>query len=244
LDVEHGFGLTTNNELLRTADGGKTWVPVAIPGAAVGGCFVSPTVGMVSVASPNVTVLRTTDGGVTWRQTLQRPSPAEYANLDCTQGLAQVEVVYQNSMQGGVSEVLTSPWNDRWSVLWTNCDLSTCNPRSNPSTSPELAGKPDASGRLPTVLLTTAGAVVVYPADFSHSYVTLKVSVDGRSISRTSDTQVLRPPNAVQHFGGFGATFSDTRQGYVVIQLIGQRRLTVLRTADGGATWHAAASRY
>ncbi len=67
-----------NAHLLRTADGGRSWIAIRFsPRRLVGGSltFVTPRVGYVGVAPYGV--YRTTDGGRTWRFVDSRSSLSE-----------------------------------------------------------------------------------------------------------------------------------------------------------------------
>lgn len=72
-----GFGLTTDGQLVKTANGGGSWqdANLGTPGTAV--CYASPNVGYVSDAQGDV--FRTTDGGATWSKDYSSDVPLTYA---------------------------------------------------------------------------------------------------------------------------------------------------------------------
>jgi photosystem II stability/assembly factor-like uncharacterized protein len=81
VDDKQGWMLQSNGKLVRTGDGGRTWLPVAtIPAEAIGHVFslefITPTIGLI--VGEKGLILSTKDAGRSWQQQVSKTKNSLY----------------------------------------------------------------------------------------------------------------------------------------------------------------------
>jgi photosystem II stability/assembly factor-like uncharacterized protein len=229
---------STTGTILRTTDGGTTWVRQNIPRGTdqfFGVSFADANNG--TVVGAHGAILRTTDGGETW--TVQDSGTASSLHgVWFTDANAGIVVGYGGTVlrtaDGG--ETWVAPDSDTSSdlerVLFTDANVGTI------------------VGRYGTILRTTdrgetwtaqnSGTTSwLLGVSFSDANTGTVVGSNG-TILRTTDggetwtAQDSGTPNTL-----YGVWFTDANNGTAVGQATFGLRGTILRTTDGGATWTA-----
>lgn len=244
-DADHGYASASIGGLMKTADGGQTWldVPTGVQSSLRDVFFVHPDTGFV-VGNVGV-ILRTVDGGRSWQR------------RDLSNAGSSVNGIFARSgRRAWVTQndqiLATTDGGQSWNVAYTyNGPLTIFAFRflefPTAQTGYAVGGRSGSSGSVAQVIKTTdggqtwtllpslAGAVpmkaasaVAFP-DAQNGYV---ADVDGR-LFRTQDGGVSWSIVAQGSFGPFyGMYFTSPLVGYGV-GFDGNLR----RTQDGGVSW-------
>jgi photosystem II stability/assembly factor-like uncharacterized protein len=226
VDVRHGFGLTRSGTLVRSRDGGRSWLRVHTPLRMQAQCFSSLRDGWV--ARPG-SVWTTHDGGARWaRVRLALPpnlGPQTQTVLECrgrsvwalfADGVAAGSQGYEvfRSLDGG------STWHAILAGL-----VSTRLPRISNYPGPFVAlggGRAVFEGSCPACVL-------------GHGSITFVSTLDGgRSFTRAT-------PFVRSFFAG-PISFIDPKRGWLLTQPFQSKSRTLLFTRDGGRHWRRVAT--
>ena len=236
LDAHHGWGLTAD-KVVRTTDGGMSWVDVSIPDESevgyAGHFFLDENTAWISLPAADYAtgkVYRTQDGGLSWQQ-----SPVEFPRLqpqflDAQNGFALADLgAGAGSM--AVAVLQTTDGGQTWTEVFNN--------------DPTRAGSSDS---LPLGGIKNGMAFV----DAQHGWVSGSRPEDGffwlfatADSGRTWAQQSLALPSGMEsamisvdaprffdsQAGVLAATMYAADTGYQVFYF----------TRDGGANWTAAA---
>lgn len=236
-DEQTGWALTTENEILFTADGIEKFSVVrkieeTDPGTDgfASAAFVSETTGYLAYFSPEnayLAVEYTSDGGASWQETL-----LDYGSFGdaCDAGSAYMSFVDERTgyllycstpAAGSMKKILlgTADGGESFSVI---ADLSD-----------QIAGYPQG---------ISFGAQKGYIAVSYHGEdAYLYASSDG---GRTwEEEEIYRAEESVNYIDGYPPAFcgSDRKKGMLVLKTVGEdTAYQMYVTADGGDRWEAA----
>ena len=235
LDASNGWGIAANDggSILRTADGGASWVNVTPPGLT--GLGLSTDISVLNVNTvwvlvPNADfftgkLYRTTDGGLTWA-TFDAPFGGAYLQfLDGNTGRALADLGAGAGSQA-VEMFQTSDGGATWLSVFNN----------DP-------GRPDSSGSLPlggikngmTFLDANTGWVTgTRPMDGD---VYLFVTHDGGVSWEQQSIPLPAGYESYQYMPQAPVFFGNDGFLPLVIYLSGTTDFTFYTTHDGGTTW-------
>ncbi|HEV3343317.1 MAG TPA: ferritin-like domain-containing protein [Pirellulales bacterium] len=221
LDTQVGFAVNSNGHVLKTSDGGNSWVQQLAAGAylrCVG--FANPQIGWVGTLTPSRRLFHTIDGGVNWSQVTNLPPNAPVRV--CGMAVVNPNIVYAS----GTNEPTDAPrmmktidGGQNWSA-W------------------EM--RPHASILIDTFFIDEMRGWVVggkadnpAPTDRSEIQPVVLFTEDGG----LTWTNRLAGHEADFPFGEWGwkIQFLNDRVGFVSLENL--TGAAILKTNDGGLTW-------
>jgi photosystem II stability/assembly factor-like uncharacterized protein len=231
VDDRTAWASGSKGTVIRTVDGGSTWIAVPVPGEEATDfrdieAFGPDDAVVMAIARP-AKIFRTKDGGKTWTRTFFDDSPGIFldglAFFDARHGLA-----VGDPMDGRFFLIATSDGGETWATL---------PPASRPAAAEGEAAFAASGTSLAVygksrVWLTTGGSVSrVWRSEDrgAHWEAVPSVLMDG-----------------IASAGGFGVAFLDERRGITVGGDYRQEAASAGNasvTADGGRTWAAVADR-
>ncbi len=214
--------------VLRTSDGGATWIAVPPPGAAdldlrdIEAFDAATAYGLAIGSGDRSRIFKTRDGGATWTTPFVNADPAAFydaiAFWDRDHGLA-----------------MGDPVGGRFAILRTSDGGVTWAPIPAAGMPPALAG--DGGFAASGTCLVTHGASLAWFGSGGGAQARVYRSTDRGLTWHVADTPVMAGlPSA----GIFSLAFADGRTGIVVGGDYRQERASgdnLARTADGGITW-------
>lgn len=226
VDATNGFGLIQSGGLVRTSDGGQSWVSMNIPVSFDSMCFRSPAEGL-GIAGE--TVYKTTDYGQSWTSALQAPVPGQSGTdrLSCNGAVAAATFVAGNEREVGSSIYTSTDGGSHWQSIGT--------PGKYPL---ELHGRPETVAPDGTVVFVANGLRQLSSGP--------TISTEANGGFGVSDQPVASGAMTQQ---GTGATFQaeatsflSSSQGWVLVQVAQERGavlsdLALFATTDGGRSW-------
>jgi len=240
LNAQDGWARTTTYQLLRTADGGQTWIdrtPIELPIYLSSGFFLDAQTAWVSLSlqySNRHGLLHTTDGGQTWSQYPYGPGGSLHFT-DALNGWAIAGDVGAGNAFWYLSQ--TSDGGKTWSPILV----------TPPSPEPSL---PPGTIVLCNICRDTfyydPARMIIVNGDLEHpgGSVSMEVSFDLGQTWRDqnlplpqAETDALVVPDM--------PTFFDEREGLLPVHLLkenpdysySEQRLIFYATQDGGASW-------
>ncbi len=245
-DAAHGMAVGAAGRVLRTADGGASWIDGSVP--ATGPLRAVAARGAAAVAVGDAgAIARSTDGGASWRR---QASPTwrtlrAVTLVDATRGWA---------VGDGGTMLRTADGGSGWSVVsaGTADDLSAV---AFPSASAGFVGGGDARGESDAVVLRTvdggltwerrvlAASGMVTALSFASPQIGWAAGYDMGPdddeprgfVARTADGGLTW---SLAYLSGAGPVRSLTRTSSGSLLTCGDRGV-LLRSADGGVTWTA-----
>ncbi|RJP53960.1 MAG: hypothetical protein C4557_03840 [Anaerolineaceae bacterium] len=234
MDEVYGWGVTEEN-IIRTNDGGATWYNVTPPGLTEVGYSVFPefldvTHAWIQVVDPNNypnggTLYRTSDGGLNWETFATPFSAGDMEFLDANNGWILADLgVGAGSM--AVSVFQTQNGGETWNRVYTN--------------DPNLG---DAGETLPLSGLK----ILLVPLDMKTAWVGgVTYSPGTVYLFRTDDAgktwfniSLILPDEAqTSELGVEMVKFLSPKQGILALRMTSAKPQTILyATNDGGNTW-------
>ena len=216
----------TRGTVLRTSNGGATWTPSEVPGAASldfrAIAATSPAVAHVLSIGDSSRIYRTTDGGKSW--SLRFASARKGAFFDAIQ--------FWDARHG---IAMSDPVDGKFLLVTTDDGGATWREIPADRLPPALPGEGAfaASG----TCLIVAGTSDVWFATGGASVARVFHSADRGATWTVHDTRIRA---GIASAGIFSLAFSDRQHGVIVggdYQQPALRGRNVALTADGGATW-------
>ncbi|HEX4203748.1 MAG TPA: hypothetical protein VHZ51_06050 [Ktedonobacteraceae bacterium] len=230
-DATHGWALDKNN-VLKTSDGGKTWVALTPNGATISATshadflnasdawFTAPN----TQSKTTIAVFRTTNGGASWNESTIYESAPDEASLtffSSKTGWLEVSPSGPGAGSEGIDIFRTDDGGATWNKISTSGQgqnaLPTGGIKSGLSFINAATGwatGEDASGK-PWLYMTHDGGKTWY-----------QKSISGLSSSNSAGYQTM-PPVLLGRYGFLPMTVSTSTTP----------RTVLARTTDGGADW-------
>ncbi len=238
LDARNGWALNFDS-VLRTTDGGNTWLDATPPGVAKGALqpassfFLSPTTGWVlvpsAVSDSPSTLYRTADGGATWASAAVSFGVASMQFLDASNGTAFVSLGVAAGSEA-VALYRTSDGGNAWTQVFSNDPTA-----GGPDKGLPFGGDKNGSA------FRDASHGWVGGEEPMEGYVYLFASSDGGASWKHQEVSLpsgysnamtmVDPPR-----------FFDAKTGVLPVSLLGDSQsIAFYLSHDGGASWTATA---
>jgi len=248
LDTNDGWALTSEDVLVKTADGGQSWQSIQTPNSQIeGACFTSTGNGLIATDNPDVAVYSTDDGGATWTKAASFGGPGTEVELHCS---ATTEATLRIVAAVGAGNVysVTYATMPAWGSTWRELPIGSGDQADYAylvgDEAVAIAMDYDASTTVTSGKLVpgTGGILTInHPADL--------VAGKGEVATLQDATKVSLPPSAAaptpeavdyESFTVDGPT-TVGRVTYAAALSHEAGTAELLTSSDGGATWSGVA---
>jgi len=234
LDGSNGWGVT-DDSVVRTEDGGKTWLDITPAGATTlgygtAGSFLSQALAFVLVGDPtnpaaNATLYRTSDGGVSWTFNQVSFGSGDLRFLDEENGWIMVNLGVAAG-SNAVSVYQTGDGGETWKRMFTNDPTVDGAADSLP-----LGGLKNAL--VPLDMKTAWVSGVIYAPDTLYLYRTDDGGGDWSQVIVDLSEKATGSELSITAF-----QLVSPKAGYVAVNYYEDTLQTMLYvTRDGGQTW-------